>query len=51
MPLLQVALESHCTPSKECVGETCYGSTAACVVQNLMYPKHFFVYFRVFCFF
>jgi len=31
-----VALQSHCTPSKECVGETCYGSTAACVVQNLM---------------
>jgi hypothetical protein len=31
-----VALESHCTPSKECVGETCYGSTAACVAQNLM---------------
>lgn len=31
-----VALESHCTPSKECVGETCYGSTAACVVHNLM---------------
>jgi hypothetical protein len=31
-----VALDSKCTAQKECVGETCYGSTASCVMHNLM---------------
>lgn len=31
-----VALTSDCTAVKECVGETCYGSTSTCVAHNLM---------------
>jgi hypothetical protein len=31
-----VTLTSECTPVKECVGETCYGTTSTCVAHNLM---------------
>jgi hypothetical protein len=31
-----VKLDSACTPVKECVAGTCYGTSAACVAHNLM---------------